>query len=55
MSDVFFTELDIPKPDYHLGIGSASHGTQTGKMLEAIEQVLITEKPDWVLVYGDTN
>ena len=55
MSDVFFTELDIPKPDYHLGIGSASHGAQTGKMLEAIEQVLITEKPDWVLVYGDTN
>lgn len=55
MSDVFFTELDIPKPNYHLGIGSASHGAQTGKMLEAIEQVLITEKPDWVLVYGDTN
>jgi UDP-GlcNAc3NAcA epimerase len=55
MSDVFFAELDIPKPDYHLGIGSASHGAQTGKMLEAIEQVLITEKPDWVLVYGDTN
>ena len=55
MSDVFFTELDIPKPDYHLGIGSASHGAQTGKMLEAIEQVLINEKPDWVLVYGDTN
>lgn len=55
MSDVFFTELDIPKPDYHLGIGSASHGAQTGKMLEAIEQILISEKPDWVLVYGDTN
>lgn len=55
MSDVFFTELDIPKPDYHLGIGSARHGAQTGRMLEAIEQVLIQEKPDWVLVYGDTN
>jgi UDP-GlcNAc3NAcA epimerase len=55
MSDVFFTELDIPKPNYHLGIGSTSHGAQTGKMIEAIEQVLIAEKPDWVLVYGDTN
>jgi len=55
MSDVFFQELDIPKPNYHLGIGSASHGTQTGRMLEAIEQVLLKEKPDWVLVYGDTN
>ncbi|WP_271255162.1 non-hydrolyzing UDP-N-acetylglucosamine 2-epimerase [Pseudanabaena sp. Chao 1811] len=55
MSDVFFTELDIPKPNYHLGIGSGTHGIQTGKMLGAIEEVLVKEKPDWVLVYGDTN
>ena len=55
MSDVFFKELDIPQPDYHLGIGSASHGAQTGRMLEEIEKVLLKEKPDRVLVYGDTN
>ncbi|AKG22712.1 non-hydrolyzing UDP-N-acetylglucosamine 2-epimerase [Calothrix sp. 336/3] len=55
MSEVFFQELEIPKPDYHLGIGSSSHGAQTGRMLEAIEQVLLKELPDWVLVYGDTN
>lgn len=55
MSDVFFEELEIPKPDYHLGIGGGNHGEQTGKMLEAIEKVFIKEKPDWVLVYGDTN
>lgn len=55
MSAVFFNELDIPEPEYHLGIGSASHGAQTGAMLEAIERVLLIEKPDWVLVYGDTN
>jgi len=55
MSDVFFDELEIPKPAYDLGIGSGSHGAQTGKMLEAIERVLLDEKPNWVLVYGDTN
>jgi len=55
MSDVFFEELEIPRPDYNLGIGSGMHGEQTGKMLEAIEKVLLEEKPDWVLVYGDTN
>ena len=55
MSDVFFDELDIPEPGYHLGIGSASHGAQTGRMLEAIEEVLLAERPDWVMVYGDTN
>lgn len=55
MSDVFFEELEIPRPDYNLGIGSATHGAQTGRMLEAIERVLLEEKPDWVLVYGDTN
>lgn len=55
MSDVFFNELNIPKPDYNLGINSASHGAMTGRMLEKIEEILIKEKPDWVLVYGDTN
>jgi UDP-N-acetylglucosamine 2-epimerase len=55
MSDVFFKELDIPKPDYNLGINSASHGAMTGRMLEKIEEILIKEKPDSVLVYGDTN
>jgi UDP-GlcNAc3NAcA epimerase len=55
MSDVFFNELDIRKPDHHLGIGGGTHGENTGRMLEAIEKVLIAEKPDWVLVYGDTD
>lgn len=55
MSRVFFEELEIPEPDYHLGIGSGTHGAQTGKMLEAVERVLLEEKPDWVLVYGNTN
>ncbi|MBN1661659.1 MAG: UDP-N-acetylglucosamine 2-epimerase (non-hydrolyzing) [Anaerolineae bacterium] len=55
MSAVFFDELDIPPPDYHLGVGSGPHGAQTGAMIERIEQVLTTEVPDWVLVYGDTN
>jgi UDP-N-acetylglucosamine 2-epimerase len=55
MSAIFFDELDIPEPDYNLGIGSGSHGAQTGAMLAAIEQVLGKERPDWTLVYGDTN
>jgi len=55
MSAVFFEELEIPEPDYHLGVGSGSHGAQTGRMLEAVEQVLLQEKPDWALLYGDTN
>lgn len=55
MSDVFFDELGIPKPDYNLGIGSGSHGQQTGRMLEGIETIILKEKPDGVLVYGDTN
>lgn len=55
MSAVFFEELGIPEPDYNLGIGSGPHGQQTGQMLEAIEKVLLDQRPDWVLVYGDTN
>lgn len=55
MSAVFFSQLRIPEPDHSLGIGSASHGAQTGQMLQAIERVLTEEKPDCVLVYGDTN
>lgn len=55
MSDVFFEELEIPRPHYNLGIGSGLHGQQTGAMLEAIERILVEQTPDWVLVYGDTN
>src|SRR5881398_1786134 len=55
MSDIFFQELAIPRPAFHLGIGSGPHGAQTGRMLEAIERVLLDVKPDVVLVYGDTN
>jgi UDP-N-acetylglucosamine 2-epimerase len=55
MDQVFFEELELPKPDYHLGVGSGSHGRQTGIMLERIETVLQKEKPQVVLVYGDTN
>jgi len=55
ISDIFFDELGIPAPDYNLGIGSGSHGAQTGAMLAEIEKVLLAEKPDRLLVYGDTN
>jgi UDP-N-acetylglucosamine 2-epimerase (non-hydrolysing) len=55
LSDVFFDELHIPAPDVHLGIGSGSHASQTGSMMTALEPVLLEHRPDWVLVYGDTN
>lgn len=55
MSARFFEELGLPEPRYNLGIGSGSHGAQTARMLRAIEEVLLQEKPDWVLVFGDTN
>ena len=55
MSDVFFRELRMPQPRHHLGIGGLGHGAMTGRMLESVEQILVRERPDWVLVYGDTN
>ena len=55
MSDVFFDEMKIPKPDYFLGIGGKSHGAMTGQMIERIEEVVLKEQPDWIMVYGDTN
>lgn len=55
MSDIFFDELDIPRPNHNLGIGGGTHGQNTGRMLEKIENVLRQEEPDWVLVYGDTD
>lgn len=55
MSDVFFSGLGIPDPDVHLGVGSGSHGAQTGSMLTALEPIIDSQRPDWVLVYGDTN
>jgi len=55
MSQIFFEEMGISKPKANLGVGSGLHGQQTGQMLIQIEEILLTEKPDWVLVYGDTN
>ena len=55
LSEVFFSDLGIPAPDYHLDIGSGSHGVQTGRMLAAIEEAIAKEEPEIVLVYGDTN
>lgn len=55
MDKIFFEELCIPEPNYYLGVGSGSHGYQTGEMLRRIEEILLSEKPDLVLTYGDTN
>lgn len=55
MSDIFFEEMNIPKPAYNLEIHGGTHGIMTGKMLEGIEKIILDTKPDWVLVYGDTN
>ncbi|HEY8562363.1 MAG TPA: UDP-N-acetylglucosamine 2-epimerase (non-hydrolyzing) [Pyrinomonadaceae bacterium] len=55
MSDAFFRDLDIPEPDFHLEVGSASHAVQTARIMTAFEPVVLAEKPDWVLVVGDVN
>lgn len=55
MSEIFFRELNIPEPNYNLEVGSDLHGSQTGLILQRVEKLLIKEKPEWVLVYGDTN
>ena len=55
MSQIFFDELGIPTPNYNLGVGSGNHGVQTSKMIEGIEKILLKEKPDYLVVYGDTN
>lgn len=55
MSQVFFDELGVPQPDYNLGVGSASHGVQTARMIEGVEDILLKEKPDCLVLYGDTN
>lgn len=55
MSGVFFEEMDIPKPDYNLGISGGTHAQMTGKMMMSVEEILLSEKPDMLLVYGDTN
>lgn len=55
MSDIFFDQMKMPKPNYNLKINGLSHGAMTGEMIKEIEKILIKEKPNWVLVYGDTN
>src|SRR5580698_2001683 len=55
MSGIFFDGLEMAPPDVNLGVGSGSHGAQTGAMLSKIEEVLVAEQPDWMVVYGDTN
>lgn len=55
MSDKIFEELEIPQPDYHLGISGGTHARMTARMMIKIEEILQKESPDWVLLYGDTN
>ena len=55
MSEIFFHQMQIPKPDYNLEINSLTHGAMAGRMIEKIEEILLQEKPNWVIVYGDTN
>ena len=55
MSDAFFRDLGLPAPDHHLGVGSGSHAQQTARIMTTFEPVLITERPDWVVVVGDVN
>ncbi len=55
MDSIFFQELGIPNPHYHLGVGSGNHGAQSGEMLKKIEEIFLNDKPDMVLVFGDTN
>lgn len=55
MSDAFFSDLSLPKPDFHLGVGSGSHAEQTGGVMIAYEQVCLENRPDWIVVVGDVN
>src|SRR5215831_19039835 len=55
MAEVFFQQLPLPAPDFNLGVGSGSHGAQTGAMLKGIEELLLQQRPECVIVYGDTN
>src|SRR5256886_14751203 len=55
MSETFFRDLEMPEPDIHLGVGSASHAAQTARIMQAFEPVVLKEKPDWVVVVGDVN
>ena len=55
MSEIFFEELAIPRPDFNLNVGSSSHGQQTAKIIEGIEELLLTTNPDGIIIYGDTN
>ena len=55
MSDIFFEQMQIPKPYYYLGINSLNHGAMTGRMMEGIEEIALKERPDIILIYGDTN
>jgi len=55
LADLFFSQMEIPEPRYNLAVGSGTHGTQIARMLERIEPILMTERPDWIIIYGDTN